>query len=256
MRNFARVITTDEFQGIAAARFAAKDLGVKKCAMLNDADTYGEGVAKAFAAEAVDQGITVLEHKAWDARQPNYAALFTSIKAQHPDCVYLGGVFGNNGGQLVRDKVGVLGDNNAVKLIGPDGFVGYPDLDRLPQADGMYLTFPGLDLSQIAQGGGAGAKLLSAYRAKYGSDPPASYVIYGVQALQVILAAIPKSDGTRRGVRDAVFEGDGIRIPASDAVLAKDIKIDPRTGDVNTVDVTILRIESQKETFVKPYPII
>ena len=51
-RNYARVITTDEFQGSAAAQFAAKDLKVKKCYVVNDGETYGQGVAKAFATEA------------------------------------------------------------------------------------------------------------------------------------------------------------------------------------------------------------
>ena len=254
-RNYARVITTDDYQGAAAAQFAAQDLKVKKCYVLNDNQTYGQGVAKAFATEAAKQGITVLGTQAWDGKQPNYTALFNGIKASSPDCIYLGGIYDNNGGQLVKDKVAVLGDNTAVKLIGPDGFTGYPDLDKLPQAEGMYLSFAGLDQSQVAQAGGAGAKLLQAYKAKYNADPPSSYVAYGVQALQVILAAIAKSDGTRKGVRDAVFEGDGITVSASDAVLAKDIKIDPKTGDVSAVDISILQMKSQKETFLKPFPL-
>ncbi len=36
----------------------------------------------------------------------------------NPDCVYLGGIYDNNGGQLIKDKVAVLGDNTKVKLIG------------------------------------------------------------------------------------------------------------------------------------------
>src|SRR6266487_1552296 len=120
-RNYARVITTDDYQGTAAAQFAAKDLQVKKCAVLNDNQTYGQGVAKAFVKEAQKQGITITSEQAWDSKQPNYTALFTSIKSAGPDCVYFGGIFDNNGGQLVKDKVKVLGDNKTVKLIGPDG---------------------------------------------------------------------------------------------------------------------------------------
>jgi len=254
-RNYARVITTDDYQGTAAARFVAKDLNLKKCYILDDQETYGQGVAKAFKDEAVKQGITILGQQGWDAKQPNYTALFNNIKAAGPDCVYLGGIFDNNGGQLVKDKVSVLGDNATVKLIGPDGFTGYPDFQKLPQAEGTYLTFAGLDATQVKQAGGAGQKLLDAYKAKYNAEPPSSYVAYGVQALQVILAAIAKSDGTRKGVRDAVFEGDGITIAKSDSVLAKDIKIDTKTGDVNAVDISILQMKSTKESFLKPYPV-
>jgi branched-chain amino acid transport system substrate-binding protein len=254
-RNYARVITTDDYQGTAAARFAAKDLGVKKVYVLDDQETYGQGVAKAFSDEAKKQGITVLGTQGWDGKQPNYTALFTSIKASNPDAVYLGGIFDNNGGQLVKDKVKVLGDNKKVKLIGPDGFTGYPDFDKLAEGEGTYLTFAGLDQSQLESAGGKGASLLNSYKQKYGSAPPSSYVLYGVQALQVILKAIESSDGTRKGVNDAVFGGSGIDIPAADSMLGKELKIDPASGDVNVVDISVLQMTSGKEKFLKPYPV-
>ena len=253
-RNYARVITTDDYQGTAAARFAAKDLGVKKCYVLDDNEIYGQGIAKAFADEAKKQGITIAGQQAWDGKQPNYTALMTGIKATSPDCVYLGGIYDNNGGQLIKDKVAVLGDNNTVKLLAPDGFTGYPDEDKLAQAQGEYLTFAGLDQSQMSATGPAG-KLLQEYQAKYNSAPPSSYVIYGVQALQVILDAISKSDGTRASVTAQVFGGAGIDIPANQSILGKEIKIDPQSGDVNTIDISILQMKGNKETFLKPYPV-
>ena len=71
-------------------------------------------------------------------------------------------------------------------------------------------------------------------------------VLYGVQALQMILAAIEKSDGTRRGVRDQVFAGAGITIAADRAIIGKTISIDPATGDTNINDVTVLRREGPR----------
>ena len=50
-RNYARVIATDDFQGAAAAKYLA-DKGIKSVYVLNDNQTYGQGVAKAFAAQA------------------------------------------------------------------------------------------------------------------------------------------------------------------------------------------------------------
>ena len=52
VRNYARVATTDDLQGSAAAQFMKQDLGVTKCYILNDNETYGQGVAKAFEDEA------------------------------------------------------------------------------------------------------------------------------------------------------------------------------------------------------------
>jgi branched-chain amino acid transport system substrate-binding protein len=178
------------------------------------------------------------------------------IKSAGADCVYLGGIYDNNGGQVVKDKVAVLGANDgAVKLFAPDGFTGYPDFLKLKESEGTYLSFAGLTTSQLREAGGAGAKLLDAYKAKYGSDPSTNYALYGVSAVQVILEAIKKSDGTRKGVRDAVFEGDGITIPAADSVLGKDIKIDPKSGDVNAIDISIELVKGGEETFFKAQPV-
>jgi branched-chain amino acid transport system substrate-binding protein len=254
-RNYARVITTDDYQGSAAAQFAAQDLKVKRCFVLNDNQTYGQGVAKAFADEAKKQGIEVLGNEAWDAKQPSYAALFQNVKSKNPDCVYLGGIYDNNGGQIVKDKFSVLGDNNAVKMLGPDGFTGYPNsLDKQPQAQGMYMTFAGLSTDQLQKGGGAAAKLLDAYKAKYGSAPATNYALYGVAAVQVILEAIAKSDGTRKGVIAAAF--GGIDIPAAQSVLGKEIKIDGQTGDTSNKDITVLYMKGNQENFFKVQPVI
>jgi branched-chain amino acid transport system substrate-binding protein len=251
VRNYARVVTTDDVQGQAAATFVAQDLGIKKVYILNDNETYGQGVAKQFEQSAKAAGVTVLGNEAWDAKATNYTALFQKIKASGADGIYLGGIFDANGGQLVKDKVAVLGDNATVKLIGPDGFTGYPQLNKLPEGQGMYLTFPGLSIDQLKAKGGPGAKLLETYKAKYNADPASSYALYGVAAVQVILAAIEKSDGTRKGVNNAVFSGDGITIPADTSVLGKEVKIDPKTGDVNVKDITVEVIKGDAETFLK-----
>jgi branched-chain amino acid transport system substrate-binding protein len=254
-RNYARVITTDDYQGAAAALYAKDTLGATKVYVLNDNQTYGQGVAKAFEEKATALGIEVLGNEPWDAKQPNYTSLFNKIKALGPDLVYIGGIYDNNGGQLIKDKVAVLGDNTAVKMIGPDGFTGYPELQKLPQGQGMYLTFAGLANDQLREAGGAAAKLLDDYKAKYGEDPSTSFALYGVAAMQVVLAAIEKSDGTRKSVNDAVFSGEGITIPADKSALGKEIKIDPATGDTSAIDISILVLKGDAETFVAAQPV-
>ena len=254
-RSYARVITTDDYQGAAAAIYAKETLKATKVYILNDNQTYGQGVAKAFESKAKEIGLTVLGNEPWDAKQANYTALFNKIKAGSPDLVYIGGIYDNNGGQLVKDKVSVLGDNTAVKMIAPDGFTGYPELQKLPQGQGMYLSFAGLSNDQLRAAGGAAAKLLDDYKAKYGADPSTSFALYGVAATQVILAAIEASDGTRAGVTNAVFSGAGITIPADKSAIGKEIKIDPATGDTTAIDISILQIKDDKETFVFAQPV-
>ena len=255
-RNYARVITTDDFQGQAAAQFAAQDLKVKRCFVMNDNQVYGQGVARQFVESAKKLGITILGNKAWDAKQPSYASIFQGAKSMNPDCVYLAGIYDENGGQVVKDKVAVLGDNTKVKLLAPDGFTGYPDsLDKQPEAQGMYMTFAGLSTDQLVKGGGAAETLINAYKAKYGKLPATNYALYGVAAVQVILAAIAKSDGTRKSITDQVFNGEGIDIPADQSVLGKEIKIDAKTGDTNNRDITVLLMKNNQETFFKQEPV-
>ena len=257
-KNYGRIIATDDYQGAAGAQFAAQVLKVKNCYVLNDTQTYGVGVARAFVDEAKKQGINVIGNDGWDAKQPSYKALFEKVKAQNPDCVYLGGINDNNGQQVIKDKVAVLGANDgAVKLIGPDGFTGYPELQKMPEAQGMYITFAGLPTSELAKDpNSVPGKFLAAFKAKYGHDPASNYSLYGAAATQVILEAIAKSDGTRKGVTDAVFNsGTPITVPADKSVIGKEFGIDPATGDVTVRDMTIELMKGNAETFLQAWKV-
>lgn len=256
VRNYGRVIATDDFQGAGGAQFAAQDLKVKKCFVLHDNSTYGQGVAKAFADAAPGQGVQVAGFEAYDYKQPSYTALFNKIKSLGGvDCLYVGATFDMNGGQVVKDKASVLGDNTKVKMIVPDGFVGYPDFDKMPEADGAYLTFSGMAADALLTQGGKPAEFAAAFKEKYGKDLVNSYSIYGVAALQVILAGIEKSDGTRKGLTEAVLSGSGVTVPADIAMLGKEIHLDPATGDTSALDMTILQIQGAKEVTLKPWTV-
>jgi branched-chain amino acid transport system substrate-binding protein len=248
-RNYFRVVTTDDNQGAAAAQFA-KEQGVKKVYVLNDRQTYGQGVAKSFTTNAKALGLTVLSTgdagEGWDDKASNYEALFTKIKALSPDMVYVGGIFDLNGGQLVKDKVKYLGSNTAVKFMMPDGFTGYPDFLALPEADGAYLSFTGLSIDQFPKGGVA-EQFQDEYLLTYGEAPTSSFSVYGAAAAQVILDAISRSNGTRK---DIFAKMATVSIPANKSVVGTALKFD-KNGDILSKDITILIVKTKAETFVK-----
>ena len=253
VRNYGRVVATDDLQGKADADFVAKDLKLKNCVVLNDAQTYGIGVAQAFADAAKADGINIVGTSAWDAKQPNYTALFQGFKDKNPDCIFLGGINDNNGEQLIRDKVSVFGANDgAVKLIAPDGFTGYKTVDNLAEAQNMYISFAGLPASELVKRGGAAGKFATDFKTTYGHDPASAYAIYGAAAMQFILAAIAKSDGTRKGVRDAAFSG--VQVPADQSLIGRAFGIDAN-GDVTVRDMTIQILKDKVETFLKAQPV-
>ena len=254
-RNYARVIPHDLFQGTADAQFAFQDRKVTKCAVLNDNQTYGQGVAKAFADEFKKQGGTVVLDQAWDAKQTDYTALMQQIKAAGADCLFFGGIYDNNGGTLFKNSVAVLGDNASFFKMAPDGFSGYSDLDNMPEAQSLYLSFAGKSLDGMVKAGGNGAKFIEAYKAKYGEDPHGSYSVYGALAMQVIMKAIAASDGTRKGVTDAVFGGTKLCLTDAESITGIGFCIDPATGDTDRIGMTIQQISGNKETDLMPWDV-
>jgi len=215
VRNYARVVASDDFQGQVDASYMKDKLGVTKVYILDDKEAYGKGVADAFEQAAKDEGMTVAGHTGWDANAQNYKALMTQVKASGADGVYIGGIACLNGGQLIKDKVSTVGDNDAVKLLVSDGFV----LDSLfdeAGADvlaGTYGSAPVLNPEDLT---GAGKTFLDSYTAKYGS--PEVYTAYAAAAAQALLDAIGRSDGSREDVVAKLFETnitDGIVGPMS-----------------------------------------
>ena len=110
-RNYARVAPSDPNQGAVDAKFLASQ-GVKRVSVLNDKEAYGLGVAKNFAGAAKAAGMTVTGFAAYDPKSANFQATFTKIKGQNPDAIFIGGLIDENSGQLINDKVAILGPNN------------------------------------------------------------------------------------------------------------------------------------------------
>ena len=249
VRNYARVIPNDIWQGTADAQFVFQAQKKTKCAVLNDNQTYGQGIATAFANEFKNQGGQVVVEEAWDAKQTSYTALFQKIKSAGADCVFFGGIYDNNGGTLVKDSVAVLGDNASFFKMAPDGFSGYPDLQGMPEAQGLYMSFAGKSLDGMVKAGGTAGKFVEDYKAKYGMDPASSYSIYGASAMQVILKAIAASDGTRKGVNDALLGGtEPVCLTDAESITGVGFCIDPKTGDVDKKSVTIQQMKDGAET--------
>lgn len=203
-RNYARVVAHDAYQGAAMAEFA-KEQGVTSVYILNDKEAYGLGVATNFrnAAEAV--GIKIAGFEAWDPKASSYEALFRKIGGTDADAVFLGGLIDENGAQVIKDKVAVLGPNDGeVKLFAPDGFTTQQTIDEAPEAAaGMFMSVAGVPIDQFQ---GKGAEFAEAFKPRLGGDAIDPYAIYGAQAAQIMLDAIAASDGTRADVIAKMFE--------------------------------------------------
>jgi branched-chain amino acid transport system substrate-binding protein len=231
-RNYARVVAADNFQGPALALTAQK-LGVKSVFILNDKQAYGLGVATYFRDAAKKLGIQIKGFAAYNTKTgTSYQALMQQINATHPDAIMVGGLVCENGGQLIKDKVSVLGPNTGkVKLLLPDGFTTQSTIDEAgaANANGLYASVAGVPPDQLK---GAGAQFVSQFTSTYHPDALDPYTPYAAAAAQVLLNAIAASDGSRADIAKHLF---GVSV--TDSVLGS-FAID-QNGDTNQGSMTI-----------------
>jgi len=244
VRNYTRVVTADDVQGAVDAKYMSEKLGVKSVYILDDQELYGKGVADVFEKTAKELGMTVAGHEGIDPKAADYKALMTKISTSNaggpPDGIFVGMVVDNNASQLLKDKVSIMGDNETVKYMGPDGVQTQAFIDGAGAdiAEGAYASVAGLAPENYTE---AGKQFLTAYEAKYGklTEP---YAIYGYEAMNVLLKAIEDvcasgGDPTdRAAVTKAVFA-----VKDFDGVLGK-WSFD-ENGDTTLTSMTIYQVQ-------------
>lgn len=187
VRNYARVVPNDAYQGAGLASFAKKH-GVKRAFVLYAGkDPTSLGQAKAFRGAARKLGVKLVGFKAWNPKAKNYRGLMGSVAKTMPDGVLLAGLTEENGGRLIKDKVSVLGSNTKVKLLAPDGFAQQSTIDLAGKASkGMFASVPG----QVPQNlTGVGKKLVAELEIEL-NGPVELYAPYAGQAAEVVLNGI------------------------------------------------------------------
>jgi branched-chain amino acid transport system substrate-binding protein len=195
VRNYARVVATDDFQGPADAMWS-KALGYKKVYVLNDKQTYGFGVASTYKNAAKKLGIQVVGFKGWDAKQSSYEALGNLIKKSGAQAVFLGGIACNNGAKLMQD---LKATDPGLKLQMPDGFSD-PNANGAV-ANGAYISVAGQPPKSLT---GQGATFVKSFGKQIGATPN-PYAAYGAQAMDVMLRAVAAGGGDRAKTNKAIF---------------------------------------------------
>lgn len=206
-RNYARVVPNDAFQGAGLASFA-RDQGVRKPYVLFAADDpTSEGQAATFQGAAKALGLQVAGYESWDPEATDYTELMQKVRGTGADGVVLAGLLEQNGPQLIRDKVKVLGPNTGkVKLLAPDGFAQQATIDDAgPRAKGMFVSVPGRTPESLT---GPGATFVDQLTAELGGDPVELYAPYAGQAAEVLLSAIAPSAQRTDVIRSLQTEVD------------------------------------------------
>ena len=115
----------------------------------------------------------------------NFQATFTKIKATNPDGIFIGGLVDENSGQLINDKVAVLGPNTGVKLFLPDGFTTDAIFQRseggTPNAKDAFFSVAGVGIDKYT---GAAQTFITDFKKTIPGKAVDPYAILGAQAAQ------------------------------------------------------------------------
>lgn len=184
-RSYARPIATDDGQGFAGAEWA-KSMGATKAYVLDDTQTYGHGLAAAWALHANRIGIEVVSPnkttEGFDAKSTDYAAVAQKVKSSGADVIYIGSITGQNTGKLWKDLRAALPD---MTIMTGDGVFEKSWYDGAgTSGNGTFLTFGGVGPDQLT---GAGKDWFETYKTDHAGNQPAVYTAYGNAAATMAL---------------------------------------------------------------------
>ncbi len=183
--NYFRIATTDDHQGPAGADYMAK-LGFKKVYVIDDAETYGIGIAKAFIGEWQKLNLSVLGHASEPGTTTSFVSLLTQVAATHPDMIYFGGV-DSTGGTLIRQQMQQVPGLQNLPYAGGDGIVTPSFATTIQPLKGgpVYGTVAVVDTSKNPNA----TTFVSQYKAAF-TDPINVYSASSYDCTNIIIQAI------------------------------------------------------------------
>jgi branched-chain amino acid transport system substrate-binding protein len=195
--NYFRVAATDDFQGPAMADYAYDKLNIHTVAVGSDNETYGKGIADAFANEFqnVKHG-TVVDHENFDyASTASFAPWLNRAKADGAQGIYYGGTDGTKGCIPRAQMAGIF--PASVPEMGGDGLVSTEcPHEAGGNVVGMYATVATADATQLSTASAAIAAFKQAY-----SDPNAfgAYTMPAYDAANILITGIKKAIEAKGG---------------------------------------------------------
>jgi branched-chain amino acid transport system substrate-binding protein len=200
-----RTCFIDPFQGTVMAIFAARNLGLKRVAILKDIkNDYSIGLAQFFAQEFTGkQGGTITGEQAYSEGDSDFRSQLTALKAGNPEAIFVPGYYTEVGSIAIQAKeLGIV-----VPLLGGDGWVS----DQLLKIGGealngsYYSNHFALDSPDSALQG-----FLARYKAKFGAQPDAigGLAYDAARLLADALRRLHETDPQAFEMLDAVHSGN------------------------------------------------
>ncbi|MGG5255269.1 ABC transporter substrate-binding protein [Neobacillus sp. SM06] len=207
----------DPFQGTVAANFAAKELKVKKAAILIDnSSDYAKGLAAAFKKSFAKNGGEIVSEEAYVAKDTDFRATLTRIKAKNPEFVFLPGYYEEVG--LIVKQARELGIT--APFMGGDGWDS-PKLVEIAGAAALnntYITnhYSSGDSDPVVQ------KFVKAFKEKYNGKSPDAFNALGYDSGYFLADAIKRAKSADPvKIKDAMAKTDGLQLVTGKVKLDK-----------------------------------
>jgi DNA-binding SARP family transcriptional activator len=239
-RHYARLLGANDGQGAALAQFAHEQ-GARRLAIVYDEFDYGRTIAwyARRAARRLGLGLTgVYRIRVMRGAAPA-RALGRRLARARPDALLYAGVpfWGPSRGErpafaLVRSLRERLG--RELPVIGPDAWADGPSVfaELRSYARGIHFTQPGVPVARLGAEG-------QRFAAEFGATQPGGIVrddgVLAAQAVELLLDAIARSDGTRGSVTRALLATD------IDDGLIGPVRFDP-DGDIRPRPFSVIRL--------------
>lgn len=204
---YFRTAPNEEHSGPAAARYAYASLGIRRAAMIHDGDIYTLGLAEGFRKEFERQGGKATLFATVDKGDANMGPVLDAVAASGAELLFFP-LFQPEGNHvlLAARRQPALAD---MVLMSDGSLIDGTFIEAMgAKAVGMYFvgpTPPGKTEAVL--------ELETAYRRKYGAEPPTVYYCNAFDAAGILFAALEraavrKRDGSlvigRQALRDAL----------------------------------------------------
>lgn len=182
--NVFRTVGRDDQQGPAIASYLSAQYKPKTVAVIDDATSYGEGLANEVEKTLKAAGIIVLPREKGTDKTTDWKAILTKLKGKNPDAVFYGGM-DLGAGPMMRQ-----GRELGIKAVFAFGDGACTDKMKELAGDaseGLICSQAGIPVQAASK------EFLNAFKAKFNADP-LIYAPFTYDAANLIIAAMQKAD--------------------------------------------------------------
>jgi branched-chain amino acid transport system substrate-binding protein len=186
--NYFRVAGTDDHQGPANADYLYSEKGIRKVAVADDNETYGKGIAVAFANRWKGLGGDIVGsiQDIDTTTTSDFRSFLTSAKNGGAQAIYFGGVDANKACVVRSQMKGIF--DISTPFAGGDGIVTAQCLkDAADMAVGMHGTVATIDADHLP----AAKDTIAAFRKAFpNANDYGAYTMPAYACTQIIAAAL------------------------------------------------------------------